>query len=327
MPLLSVVIPSHKRAHLVARAIASAIDCCGHLDVELVVVPNGPDDGWKMVAKQYADDIRVSWHPLPTGNASAARNHGVRHSAGKYVRFLDDDDYMLPFAGEQLSIADRLGLDVLSGPLQRHLADGRPLDLISIPQTQDFLTAAISSTAVSLTQGTIFRKTFIEKTLWREDVVLYDDYLWMLDVALSGEATWIQTSQPVCAYVQHDGARLSRALRSRHNSQILVDALLNTHQLLREQERLSDERRGALAAALLTHAHSAFPVSPLFLDSVIRQATEIDLNAKPSQPIFHTYPILAKYLREMEWATLPIRYLTRSYRRARWSLAKLFANN
>lgn len=118
-PLLSIVIPTHKRPRLVARAIASALDVYKHIDIEILVIPNGEDDTWQDVANHHAQDSRIHWLYLPVGNACSARNHGLAKAQGTYLRFLDDDDYLLPAAAEQLDLIEHKGLDACSAPSRK----------------------------------------------------------------------------------------------------------------------------------------------------------------------------------------------------------------
>lgn len=308
---------------MVARAISSALDVYKSIDLEILVVPNGQDDTWRAVAEQHGHDPRILWHYLPAGNACAARNHGLAKAQGAYLRFLDDDDYLLPAAAEQLALIEREGLDACSAPLEFTSADGIRRYSVELPVTDDLVAAAIHSATISLTQGSIFRTKRIRETRWRENVDLYDDYLWMLDVVTASEMTWTKTPAPVCAYVQHDGPRLSRVRRSNQNSRILVDALLHAHHELLTQGRLTPRRNQAVATALLTHAHSAFPTSPVYLGAAIRKAKAIAPNAIPLQPIFERHPWLARHLLAIEWAALAPRYVTRSYRRGTWFVGRM----
>lgn len=322
-PLLSIVIPTHRRPRLVARAIASALHIYKHVDLEILVIPNGEDDTWQAVANHHAQDSRIQWLYLPTGNACSARNHGLTKAQGTYLRFLDDDDYLLPAATKQLDLIEHKGLDACSAPLEQTSLNGIQKHLIKLPSTDDFVAAAIYSATVSLTQGSIFRTERIRRIRWRQDVDLYDDYLWMLDIVIAGDIAWEQTSEPVCAYVQHNGARLSRIRRSDRNSRILVEALLHVHRELQAQGRLTHRRNKAVAAALLTHAHSAFPASPAYLGQIIRKAKAIAPDAIPLQPIFERYPWLARHLVPIEWIALAPRYVTRGYRRTSWLMGRM----
>lgn len=323
MQLISVVIPTHKRPKQVARAISSAIEVHAGFDIEILVIPNGNDESWKAVAESYKHDLRIRWLHLSQGNACAARNHGLSNAKGKYLRFLDDDDYLLPAAADQLLLIENGGHDVFSGPLANAAADGRLKHCLALPETNDFAVAAVLPNGISLNQGSIFRRSSIQGARWRENAVLYDDYFWMLDLAASREMAWACFQEPVAAYVQHDGSRLSRVMRSHSNSCLLADAIIGFHRHLSETGRMTSERNLAIARALLTHAHSSFPASPLLLSASIRQAMAIDPAATPLQPIFKKYPVLSRHLLAAEWAVLPVRFLTRSYRRATWSLGKL----
>lgn len=320
-PLLSTIIPTFRRPHYLGRAIESALNAAPADDVEVVVVPNGPDDSWKSVANVYKNDPRVSWHYLNVGHACAARNHGLDKARGKYIRFLDDDDYLYPAAADQLTLIYSQGADMCSAPLENVRVDGTSTGSFRLPESDDYPTTALLSMGISgLTQGSIFKRSIVKDSLWRNDVALYDDYLWMLDLAERAELYWFKTQPPVGAYTQHYGARLSRIPRSERNSRPLVAAILKLHASLDQSGRLSPQRASAVASALLTHAHSAFPSSPVFLTATIRLAQGIDPGALPTQALFRDRSWLADHLLAAEWAMIAPRYLTRGYRRLCWSV-------
>ncbi|HET8898956.1 MAG TPA: glycosyltransferase [Rhodanobacteraceae bacterium] len=320
-PRLSVIIPTCSRPHLLERAIHSALNAAADNEVEVVVVPNGADTAWRTIAERCRSDARIHWYPMPVAHASAARNAGLAHARGTYVRFLDDDDYLFPAAAGQIDLIESSHADVCSAPLQVISANGRAGTTYALPTAADFTTSALLSIAISgLTQGSVFRRTAVADTRWREDVALYDDYLWLLDLAGDKELRWRQSRPPVGAYVQHDGSRLSRLRRSASNSRPLVAAIVALHAQLRASERLTAERQDAISAALLTHAHSAFPADPGFLGTAIRIAHAIAPDALPLQAIFVEHPWLARNLLATEWALLAPRLLSRGWRRALWTV-------
>ncbi|MDH3471635.1 MAG: glycosyltransferase family 2 protein [Acidimicrobiia bacterium] len=93
--LISVVIPTHNRRHLVQRAIGSALSQ-QNVDVEVVVCDDGSTDGTAKAIEAMADPrVRVTAVEGP-GGVSAARNHGIAQARGKWVAFLDDDDLWAP---------------------------------------------------------------------------------------------------------------------------------------------------------------------------------------------------------------------------------------
>jgi glycosyltransferase involved in cell wall biosynthesis len=92
-PLISVVIPVWNCAQYVAQAIESVLAQL-YQPVELVVVDDGSTDGSAAVIERYTPAVR--YHYQANAGLSAARNTGIRLSAGSYVAFLDSDDLWLP---------------------------------------------------------------------------------------------------------------------------------------------------------------------------------------------------------------------------------------
>jgi glycosyltransferase involved in cell wall biosynthesis len=90
---VSTVIPTYNRAHLVRRALDSALAQITERD-EVIVVDDGSTDGTGRLLAPYRDRIRY----LRTENrgAGAARNFGVRHATRDLVAFLDSDDEWMP---------------------------------------------------------------------------------------------------------------------------------------------------------------------------------------------------------------------------------------
>lgn len=322
--LLSVIIPTHRRPQQLPRAISSALHAAPDGNVEVVVVPNGADDSWRLTAEKFKHDPRIRWSYLPQGNACAARNHGLSISSGKYVRFLDDDDYLYPEAANQLELLDTAGAEIASAPLENIFPSAKPPTVAHLPLTQDFTSCALLPSGVSAAQGSIFLRSALRDCRWPEDAVLYDDYIWILRVAENGERDWCRTEEPVGAYVHHFNARLSYARRTALNSRQIVEAITGLHKQLTAKSRSTPERLSAVATALLTHAHSAFPACPYYLSGVIRLARHLDPEATPAHSVFLHHPWLARYLLAMEWTALAPRYLSRGYRRAFWSIRGLF---
>lgn len=95
-PLVSVVIPTYKRAQLLRKAIISALaqEKAGELfDLEIIVVDDCSPDDTAQVAAEFP---QVHYIRLPKNSgASGARNAGIKRAKGKYVALLDDDDEFL----------------------------------------------------------------------------------------------------------------------------------------------------------------------------------------------------------------------------------------
>lgn len=92
MPKVSIVIPTHNRATLLARAIESAQQAGS--DVEVIVVDDASTDG---TPELCAGLTGIQYVRLTSNRGTAqARNAGIAESSSEFVAFLDHDDLRLP---------------------------------------------------------------------------------------------------------------------------------------------------------------------------------------------------------------------------------------
>lgn len=99
--LVTVIIPTYKRAKFLKRAVDSVLDQT-YINIEVIVVDDNGDNSpyqkeTAAIMENYIEDPRVSYYQHRINkNGSAARNTGLNASKGHYIAFLDDDDYFMP---------------------------------------------------------------------------------------------------------------------------------------------------------------------------------------------------------------------------------------
>lgn len=95
--LVSVVIPTHNRAHVLGGAIRSAL-AQKDVSCELIVVDDASTDGTaKLLVSLDTGQMVVVRQTTNVGGA-VSRNAGLAVARGRYVAFLDSDDRWLPGA-------------------------------------------------------------------------------------------------------------------------------------------------------------------------------------------------------------------------------------
>ena len=95
--LLSVVIPVYQGEKTIARAVKSVLAIPLGEELEVVVVNDGSrDDTGAILERMSLLDSRLRVLTIENCGRSAARNLGVRNACGRWLMFLDADDYLLP---------------------------------------------------------------------------------------------------------------------------------------------------------------------------------------------------------------------------------------
>lgn len=111
--MISVIMLTYNREHLVERAIGSVL-VQDFQDWELILVDNGSTDRSGEICDRYARwDPRVRVLHKEKGSIGSGRNAGLEFAAGEYVAFIDDDDWCEPdFLSFLYNLAVEHGADV-----------------------------------------------------------------------------------------------------------------------------------------------------------------------------------------------------------------------
>ncbi len=96
-PYFSVIIPVFNRAHLLVRALDSLLQQT-EKDWEALVVDDGSTDMTGIRVHRYINDTRVRIRYLYHTHRGTAysRNAGILAASGRYITFLDSDDWYRP---------------------------------------------------------------------------------------------------------------------------------------------------------------------------------------------------------------------------------------
>ena len=90
---ISVIIPIYKVEAYLHDCVDSVLNQT-YKDLEIILVDDGSPDGCPAICDEYGQkDSRVKVIHKPNGGLSDARNVGLQSAMGKYVIFLDSDDY------------------------------------------------------------------------------------------------------------------------------------------------------------------------------------------------------------------------------------------
>lgn len=115
MELVSIIIPVYNVEKYLRKCIDSVLHQT-YKNLEIILVDDGSPDQSGLICDQYSkQDLRITTLHKKNGGLSSARNAGFSVSHGKYVYFLDSDDYIDNETIELLvNVAEDKNLDMVN---------------------------------------------------------------------------------------------------------------------------------------------------------------------------------------------------------------------
>jgi glycosyltransferase involved in cell wall biosynthesis len=95
-PLVSIIMPVYNIETCLPSALESVI-AQTYTNIEVILVDDGSSDSSASICRQYSQKYAgIRYVRQERGGVSAARNRGIRETAGEYLIFLDSDDLFEP---------------------------------------------------------------------------------------------------------------------------------------------------------------------------------------------------------------------------------------
>lgn len=226
-PLLSIIIPFYNCGPVIERCINS-ID---YNNAEIIIVNDGSRDSDVKLLNQAIENSNKNIRLInkENGGVSSARNIGLQNATGKYIVFIDADDYIVPDGLERIiDIAEESGADVVKYSA-RYMSYNSPLDKESIKFFNinsiiiEGKSEALNHYDISdyvIWDGLFLRSTISDNNIWfNEDQHLREDDVFMGKVySVSNKV--ISTDLPIYRYVRNSN------FSSTHNQNIERQRLL-----------------------------------------------------------------------------------------------------
>lgn len=94
-PVVSVILPTRNRAHVIAAAVTS-VQAQRYPHWELIIIDDGSTDATAESLAPFLRDKRIRVVRQPPLGAAAARNHGLKLARGSVIAYLDSDNVWYP---------------------------------------------------------------------------------------------------------------------------------------------------------------------------------------------------------------------------------------
>ena len=294
-PIISVIIPTANRPHYLPRSINSALKGMKHGEVEVIVVPNGPDESWRAVLEPYQNNTCVRVIRIKEANANIARNAGLNAARGHLVRFLDDDDYLVPEGAiKQYELIQDSSIDVISGSVQLVDEEGRCFRTWRQPDVDDICAAMLGPSRVCHPSAHVYKRSKLKNLQWNPETSVRQDFEWLFDLCASTELSWKKIDDVVGAWQHHWENRISSSIDYNTIRKLTVPMIMRTYEILKKDGRLTEARKRAISQGLWGCIQVSFFLQPLYWTQVASVAQKIDPTARPVRKIYN-YPVIRRF--------------------------------
>ena len=259
LPKVSIIVPVYKVEMYLQRCIDSIVNQ-SYKNLEIILIDDGSPDNCGAICEMYAsDDDRIKVIHQKNQGLSVARNTGIEIASGKYIVFVDSDDYIaLNLVERCVSVAEKKELDLLifdwvcempKGKFEKH-----EIDKSFCVDRDWFLKGILSDEIQSYAWNKFYKRNLWDKHRFPKGLTFEDLYI-MPRVFF--EAKRIEYIEEWLYYYNRTNLNSITSHLNAKNKYGVFCALENRLELLKEKEFKEYEdwgRVGALRNAVAAYA-------------------------------------------------------------------------
>ena len=186
--MISVIIPVYNSEKYLSKCVESVL-AQTYLNYEIILINDGSSDSSAQMCDTYAEQNKIirAFHKS-NGGASSARNVGINKANGRYVFFLDSDDWLEPTAFEKMiTVAKKENADLVFCEAQAIDDEGKIEYIDNYSYKEQYPTDDSFSTMMKMMERKEFhvviwmllldREIFTKNSLLFEEGIMYEDMI------------------------------------------------------------------------------------------------------------------------------------------------------
>lgn len=217
---ISFIVPVYNVELYIERCLESIIKV--NVEKEIILIDDGSTDGSRQILEKYQTQYPyITLVFQKNSGVSAARNVGIKLAKGKYLQFIDSDDYLLNHDYHNLiTLAESYHADLFRGKYQfiinnkpqedKNILDFKENEIAKISHAQSFLVEMNKDCNFSPKICCSFFKTEIIKRhniFFNQHLYMGEDIIFVFDfLTASAEIKVMEIPQALYAYFFRNGS-------------------------------------------------------------------------------------------------------------------------
>lgn len=284
-PLVSIIVPVYNAENYLVRCVGSVLNQ-EYTNFELILVDDGSRDNSGAVCDSFAErDGRVRVVHKENTGVSDSRNKAIEQAKGKYLQFLDSDDWLTPEATKLfVRSAESSGCDMVIADFYRvsgdNLSHKGDIEKEGLLTRQEFAALMMENPAdfyYGVLWNKLFKRELIERLHLRMDpeISWCEDFIFNLEYIRHCKSIYALQA-PVYYYVKTKGSLVNSQGASINNTiRMKLNVFEYYNQFYKEiyDEESYDDIRFHVYRFLLTAARDGF-VPPSILPGSVKLGQE-----------------------------------------------------
>lgn len=236
--LISVIIPIYNKEKYLSDCLESIL-CQTYKNLEIILINDGSQDNSKTICEKYASiDGRIKLISTENRGAARARNTGIDMASGKYISFIDADDYVArTYYQTMYNLALKYNAQIVQCDFVE-VMEGQRYNFIDTEctlktmQRQEALIELYGKEDKEHVKGVImcnklFNKSLFEETRYEAGRIIDDETI--IYKLIDKSQTIVDTAQVLYAYVQSSNSvmRADFSQKRLDDSILVYDEVLN----------------------------------------------------------------------------------------------------
>ena len=205
-PLVSIIIPVYNVEKYITKTVESVLSQT-YKNIEIILVDDGsPDNSSQLIDSFAKEDNRIKVVHKQNGGVSSARNAGIDKAQGKYISFIDGDDWVDPnYVQYFLNLIEKYNCDLVYNINNYSTNNTKSRDCESVISSEKAIEWIYLGKIFVAVWNKMYRTSFLkeynirfDESIWYGEGMLFNiDCLQFTDqVAVGEKCVYHQTPNP-----------------------------------------------------------------------------------------------------------------------------------